>query len=112
MRIKTLLSMMLIASAPIVGMAQGQAGIKAENLDKSVRPADDFFTFATGGWQKLNPLPAAFSRFGSFDQLQENNNKRINTILTDLLKKQGKEGSVEWKLGNCYGFCSPKQGRC
>ena len=102
MRIKTLLSMMLIASAPIVGMAQGQAGIKAENLDKSVRPADDFFTFATGGWQKLNPLPAAFSRFGSFDQLQENNNKRINTILTDLLKKQGKEGSVEWKLGNFY----------
>lgn len=102
MRIKTLLSMMLIASAPIVGMAQGQAGIKAENLDKSVRPADDFFTFATGGWQKLNPLPATFSRFGSFDQLQENNNKRINTILTDLLKKQGKEGSVEWKLGNFY----------
>ena len=102
MRIKTLLSMMLIASAPITGMAQGQAGIKAENLDKSVRPADDFFTFATGGWQKLNPLPAAFSRFGSFDQLQENNNKRINTILTDLLKKQGKEGSVERKLGDFY----------
>ena len=93
---------MLLASAPFTAMAQGQAGIKAENLDKSVRPADDFFTFATGGWQKLNPLPGAFSRFGSFDQLQENNNKRINTILTDLLKKQGKEGSVEKKLGDFY----------
>ena len=58
--------MMLLASAPFTAMAQGQAGIKAENLDKSVRPADDFFTFATGGWQKLNPLPGAFSRFGSF----------------------------------------------
>ena len=93
---------MLLASVPFIAMAQGQAGIKAENLDKSVRPADDFFTFATGGWQKLNPLPGAFSRFGSFDQLQENNNKRINTILTDLLKKQGKEGSVEKKLGDFY----------
>ena len=93
---------MLLASVPFIAMAQGQAGIKAENLDKSVRPADDFFTFATGGWQKLNPLPGAFSRFGSFDQLQENNNKRINTILTDLLKKQGKEGSVERKLGDFY----------
>ena len=69
--------MMLIASAPITGMAQGQAGIKAENLDKSVRPADDFFTFATGGWQKLNPLPAAFSRFGSFD--------RCKRIITSVL---------------------------
>ena len=94
--------MMLLASVPFIAMAQGQAGIKAENLDKSVRPADDFFRFATGGWQKLNPLPGAFSRFGSFDQLQENNNKRINTILTDLLKKQGKEGSVEKKLGDFY----------
>ena len=93
---------MLLASAPFTAMAQGQAGIKAENLDKSVRPADDFFTFATGGWQKLNPLPGAFSRFGSFDQLQENNNKRINTILTDLLKKQGKEGTTERKLGDFY----------
>ena len=93
---------MFLASVPFIAMAQGQAGIKAENLDKSVRPADDFFTFATGGWQKLNPLPGAFSRFGSFDQLQENNNKRINTILTDLLKKQGKEGSVEKKLGDFY----------
>ena len=102
MRIKKLLPMMFLASVPFIAMAQGQAGIKAENLDKSVRPADDFFTFATGGWQKLNPLPGAFSRFGSFDQLQENNNKRINTILTDLLKKQGKEGSVERKLGDFY----------
>ena len=71
MRIKKLLPMMLLASAPFTAMAQGQAGIKAENLDKSVRPADNFFTFATGGWQKLNPLPGAFSRFGSFDQLQD-----------------------------------------
>lgn len=102
MKIKTLLPTMLIASAPVTGMAQSQAGIKAENLDKSVRPADDFFTFATGGWQKRNPLPAAFSRFGSFDQLQENNNKRINTILSDLLKKRGKEGTVEKKLGDFY----------
>lgn len=102
MRIKKLLPVMLFVSVPFIAMAQGQAGIKAENLDKSVRPADDFFTFATGGWQKLNPLPGAFSRFGSFDQLQENNNKRINTILTDLLKKQGKEGSVEKKLGDFY----------
>ena len=94
--------MMLLASAPFTAMAQGQAGIKAENLNKSVRPADDFFTFATGGWQKLNPLPGAFSRFGSFDQLQENNNKRVNTILTDLLKKQGKQSATEKKLGDFY----------
>ncbi|MCR5076922.1 MAG: M13 family metallopeptidase [Prevotella sp.] len=102
MNIKSILPMMMIASAPLAGMAQNQAGVKAENLNKAVRPADDFYQFATGGWQKLNPLPAAFSRFGSFDQLQEDNNKRINSILTGLLKKQGKVGSVERKLGDFY----------
>ena len=94
--------MMMIASAPLTGMAQGQAGVKDANLNKSVRPADDFYQFATGGWQKKNPLPAAYSRFGSFDQLQEDNNKRINTILNGLLKKKAKPGTIEQKLGDFY----------
>ncbi|MES5004800.1 M13 family metallopeptidase [Prevotella disiens] len=102
MNIKTILPMMMIASAPIAGLAQNQAGIKESNLDRSVRPADDFYQFATGGWQKNNPLPAAFSRYGSFDQLGENNNKRINAILSELLKKKAKPGSVEQKLGDFY----------
>lgn len=102
MKMKQILPMMLIASAPMAGMAQEQAGIKAENLNKAVKPADDFYEFATGGWQKNNPLPGAFSRFGSFDQLQENNSKRINSILTGLLKKQTKPGTVEQKLGDFY----------
>lgn len=82
--------------------AQTKSGLKAENLDKSFRPQDDFYMFATGGWQKLNPLPAAYSRFGSFDQLQEDNNKRINSILAELQKKQFKEGTVERKLADFY----------
>ena len=102
MKMKQILPMMLIASVPMAGMAQEQAGIKAENLNKAVKPADDFYEFATGGWQKNNPLPGAFSRFGSFDQLQENNSKRINSILTGLLKKQTKPGTVEQKLGDFY----------
>lgn len=94
--------MMMLAAAPLGSLAQTQAGIKESNLDKSARPADNFYQFATGGWQKLNPLPAAYSRYGSFDQLGEDNNKRINTILTELLKKPGKPGSVEQKLGDFY----------
>ena len=93
---------MMIAAVPMTGFAQKQAGIKESNLDKSVRPADDFYQFATGGWQKNNPLPAAYSRYGSFDQLGEDNNKRINTILTSLLKAKAKPGSVEQKLSDFY----------
>jgi putative endopeptidase len=92
----------MFAAAPMVGMAQNNSGLVEKNFDKSVRPQDDFYQFATGGWQKNNPLPAAYSRFGSFDQLQEDNNKRINSILSDLQKKKFKKGSIEQKLSDFY----------
>ena len=93
---------MMMAIAPIMGTAQDQSGLYEKNFDRSVRPQDDFYRFATGGWQKNNPLPAAYSRFGSFDQLQEDNNKRINTILGELQKKKYKQGTIEQKLSDFY----------
>ena len=97
-----MLPMALMLALPMAGMAQNKSGLKMENLDKSVKPAEDFYMFATGGWQKLNPLPAAYSRFGSFDQLQEDNNKRINAILDELQKKTFAEGTTERKLADFY----------
>lgn len=103
MKMKHVIPMVALAVAPTVGIeAQNQTGIVLSNLDKTVRPADDFYQYATGGWQKLNPLPAAYSRYGSFDQLQENNNKRINAILADLQKKTYKKGTLEQKLSEFY----------
>lgn len=99
---KQMIPMMLMAAAPMVGMAQNKSGLVEKNFDRTVRPQDDFYRFATGGWQKNNPLPAAYSRFGSFDQLQENNNKRINTILGELKSKKFKQGTTEQKLSDFY----------
>ena len=88
MNMKQILPIMLMCALPMASQAQHKSGLVEKNFNKSVRPQDDFYEFATGGWQKNNPLPAAFSRFGSFDQLQEDNNKRINSILSELLKKK------------------------
>ena len=87
MKMKMILPMMLIAALPLGADAQNKSGLVMSNLDKTVKPADSFYQFATGGWQKNNPLPAAYSRYGSFDQLAENNNKRINTILSELRRR-------------------------
>lgn len=102
MKMKQIIPMVLMFSAPVMGMGQNKSGLVVSNFDKTAKPADDFYKFATGGWQKNNPLPAAYSRFGSFDQLQEDNNKRINTILGELLKKKYKTGSIEQKLSDFY----------
>ena len=101
---KHIIPAMLFASASLTAGAQAQltSGIDLKNLDNSVRPADDFYQYACGGWMKNNPLPAAYSRFGSFDQLGLDNNKRINTILSDLLKKEYPQGTTERKLSDFY----------
>ena len=102
MKMKMILPMMLIAALPLGADAQNKSGLVMSNLDQTVKPADSFYQFATGGWQKNNPLPAAYSRYGSFDQLAENNNKRINTILSELQKKTYKAGTIEQKLSDFY----------
>lgn len=105
MKIKKIIPMVAFASISLSAMAQGQtlsSGIDLKNMDNSVRPQDDFFQYACGGWMKNNPLPAAYSRYGSFDVLGEDNNKRINGILTELLEKTYPAGTVERKLSDLY----------
>ena len=106
MRIAHYLPMIMMAIAPVIGTgAKGnvsKSGLDLSNLDRSVKPSEDFYRFATGGWQKLHPLPAAYSRFGSFDMLQENVNKQVSTILTSLTKKKYADGTTERKLSEFY----------
>ena len=50
MKMTHLLPMVMLAAMPLGMEAQNKSGLVMENLDKSVRPADDFYQFATGGW--------------------------------------------------------------
>ena len=102
MNIKMILPMMMLAAMPLGADAQNKSGLVMENLDKTVSPANDFYKFATGGWQKNHPLPAAYSCYGSFNLLADDNNKRINTILSELQKKTYKKGTIEQKLSDFY----------
>jgi putative endopeptidase len=96
--------MMAMASISMMTMAQQplSSGLDRTDFDSSVRPGDDFYAYACGGWMKKHPLPAAYSRYGSFDQLQESNDKRINGILSELLNNSYEEGTIEQKLSDLY----------
>ena len=103
MKMKNIIPAMLMASTALTAHAQTlSSGINLGNLDNSVRPADNFYQYACGGWMKNNPLPAAYSRFGSFDQLGQDNVERVNTILNELLGKTYTKGTTEQKLSDFY----------
>ena len=57
------------------------SGINVRNLDKNVRPGADFYEFACGGWMANNPLKAEYSRYGTFEELIENNAMQIRGLI-------------------------------
>ena len=82
-----------------------QAGVPAidqNNFDESIVRNDDFYQWATGGWQKNNPLKPEYSRYGSFDVLRENNEIRINKLFAEMSKVEAEFGSVEQKISDLY----------
>ena len=76
--------------------------IDLKNFDLSVAPNEDFYEYATGGWQQRNPLKPEFSRYGSFDVLRENNEIRINELFSQMTKTEAEAGTVEQKIADLY----------
>ncbi len=72
------------ALAPAVQAQQPtRSGIDRTNLDPSVRPQDDFFRYANGGWLSTTQIPADRSRFGSFDVLGDAAERDVRAIIED-----------------------------
>lgn len=92
----------VLASCQTNGGAGEKSGIDLANLDSTYQPGADFYMYATGGWQKSHPLTDEYSRFGSFDILQENNNKQLRTLIDSVAGLENKQGSIEQKIADLY----------
>lgn len=100
-----LLSLVSLVFAATGVMAQTlSSGIDLNNLDRSVRPGDDFYHFAAGGWLKSHPLDAEHSDNGAFTDLYELNQKRIQNIILQYAGSPQKQGSLEQKIGSLYNL--------
>src|SRR5689334_6708286 len=79
------------------------SGFNVANLDRSANACQDFNQFANGGWIAKNPIPAAYSRWGSFEELNEQNQNVLHDILEELVKKPNlAKGSNEQKVADFY----------
>src|ERR1043165_4939559 len=60
--------------------SQNPPPLDPKNMDTSVKPQDDFYLYANGGWLKRNPVPPEYSRWRAFTELEEKNNEALHKI--------------------------------
>ncbi|MCD6366898.1 MAG: M13 family metallopeptidase [Bacteroidales bacterium] len=77
-------------------------GFAMSNFDTTYKPCDNFFRYATGGWQKANPIPKTEGRWGSFNILAEHNEDKIKGIILDAAAQKTKKGNVVQQIGDLY----------
>ena len=72
------------------------------DMDLSVKPGDNFFLYANGGWMTKNPLKAEYARFGSFDVLREQNVENLNALFSEMTSMNPEPGTVDQKIVDLY----------
>ena len=77
-------------------------GINLADMDQKVRPQDNFYLYSNGNWIRKNPLKPAYSRFGTFDILQDTATSQIRHIVEELISKPQTKGSNAYRVAVLY----------
>ncbi len=94
--------MLLVACSPSPKTDSKQVpDLSVEQLNNGVKPGDNFYAYANTTWMKNNPLPDDKSRYGSFDELSENNKEKLKIIFEEA-QKNSTPNSVAKKIGDFY----------
>ena len=97
-RLATCALLSLLASPGFA--APAASGLDLNNLDRTASASQDFFQYANGGWLKSHPIPSDKPRWGTFNQLYENNLEKLHAILESQAAHPDDENGR--KLGDFY----------
>ena len=91
-----------VACAPKTNKNYSAPAIDFTAIDSAVNPTEDFYHFVNGQWLKNNPLPAAYSRYGSFDILGDSSTAQVHAIVEELAKGKYDKGTNEYRIATLY----------
>ncbi len=91
------------ASKSTKAVEKSAPAFDVKNMDTSVKPSEDFYSYANGTWLKKNPIPAEESRWGSFNILLEGNNAAMKIAAEEAAKNGAKaQDPAMQKVGDYY----------
>jgi len=71
-------------------------------MDRSVRPGDDFYRYANGGWLRREAIPAGQSSYDTRALLVEKTSQRVRDLIQEAAAAQPVRGSIAQKVGDYY----------
>lgn len=87
-------------------MAKNYWGFDIKNIDKTVRPQDDFYRYANGNWLKKAKIPANESRWGAFTILRYKTDHQLRVLIKKILKIKAPKGSSAQLVRDLYKAAS------
>jgi len=82
--------------------AIGAFGLDLSTGDARVKPGDNFFDYANGGWYERFTIPADHASFGPFDRLDELSKERVRAIIEQAAAAHAASGTPEQQIGDYY----------
>ena len=104
LRIRVALGALALAFLAHAQQAERPAahGISIANMDPAVKPGDNFYLYANGGWLKRTVIPPDRSRIGISTTLSDLSNNRTRTLIEDAGKANAPAGSDTRKIADLY----------
>ncbi|HEY2466970.1 MAG TPA: M13 family metallopeptidase [Terracidiphilus sp.] len=106
---RSALFLLMAFTGAVVGHGQSGAlkGIETGDLDRSVKPCDDFFQFSNGTWRAQNPIPASMDRWSRRWKAGEDNKDQLRKILDEVSADSNHaKGSPGQLTGDFYAACT------
>jgi endothelin-converting enzyme/putative endopeptidase len=107
-----LLASAIVAAVPAIALAAGPRygtwGVATEDMDRSVKPGDDFFAYAEGTWLKTHPIPADKTGAGYNYELPDEIEQQVRTMVEQVAANP--DSPVAKKIGDAYAAWMDEKG--
>lgn len=109
---RTMAPVVIFASVIVLGAVTPPVAqnVYTQDMDRSIKPGDDFYRYANGGWLAKTTIPAGQSSFDTRAILKEKTSRRVRDLIQDATAAQAVHGSVAQKVGGYYASFMDENG--
>jgi len=96
MTVLTLVALSIAAAPP------ASRNALTDEMDNSIKPGNDFYRYANGGWLKANTIPVGKASYDTRAMLAEKTSQQVRDLIQSAASAHAPKGSDVQKIGDYY----------